>query len=527
MKYVTAEVLKPQLTDGGEIALLDVREHGQYGEGHPFFSVNLPYSRIEQRAEVLLPCLSVRCVVFDDGDGVAEKAARVLEELGYTDVRVLEGGVSGWAAAGYTLFKGVNVPSKAFGELLEHERGTRAIAAEELKAMLDAGKPVTVLDGRSPKEFQKMSLPGAHSCPNAELAYRLPQMVADETTPIVVNCAGRTRSIIGAQTLRELGVANPVFALRNGTQGWRLAGFELDRGKAPGSLPVLEPNQLVETGRKAEALIAELSLPTVDPATLEAWLADPTRSTYLLDVRTTEEFAEAHLPGARSAPGGQLVQATDEKVAVRNARIVLTDDTQLRAATTAMWLIGMGHQAWILKADASKGSARGPETAPTGADDTLTLSAIPARRAAGAVLLDASRGLDYRDAHVEGARWVTRARLEGLGLPADAEVVVTGRDRVLIAGVAKDLRSLGHGRVDTVAGRPESWRAAGLNVVATPEVPSETDCIDFLFFVHDRHDGNLEAARRYLAWELGLLEQIDDQERSVLRTELLKRKERV
>ncbi|MPZ12006.1 MAG: sulfurtransferase [Kiloniellaceae bacterium] len=527
MKYVTAKVLKPQLTDGDEIALLDVREHGQYGEGHPFFSVNLPYSRFEALAEALLPCRAVRCVVFDDGDGVAEKAARVLEELGYADVRMLQGGAPAWAAAGYTLFKGVNVPSKTFGEMVEHEMGTRAIAAEELKAMLDAGKPVTLLDGRSPKEFQKMSLPGARSCPNAELAYRLPQMVADESTPIVVNCAGRTRSIIGAQTLRELGVANPIFALRNGTQGWRLAGFELDRGRAPGRLPALAPDQLAETALKAERLIAELALPTVDLKTLEAWLADPTRSTYLLDVRTAEEFAEAHLPGARSAPGGQLVQAIDEKVAVRNARIVLTDDTQLRAATTAMWLTGMGHQAWILKADASKGSDRGPETTPAGAEDTLNSSEIPACLAAGAVLLDASRGLDYQDAHVEGAHWATRARLEDLGLPADARIIVTGRDRVLIAGVAKDLCSLGHGRVDTVAGAPESWRAAGLNVVATPELPSEADCIDFLFFVHDRHDGNLEAARRYLAWELGLLEQIDDQERSVLRPELLKRKERV
>jgi len=527
MKYVTAEALKPQLTDGGEIALLDVREHGQYGEGHPFFSVNLPYSRLEALAEALLPCRAVRCVVFDDGDGVAEKAARALEEMGYTGVHILAGGAPAWTAAGYTLFKGVNLPSKTFGELVEHERGTRSIAAEELKAMLEAGDPVTILDGRSPKEFHKMSLPGARSCPNAELAYRLPQMVADDTTPIVVNCAGRTRSIIGAQTLRELGVANPVFALRNGTQGWRLAGFELDRGKAPGRLPTLAPDQLAETAREAERLIAELGLPTVDPETLESWLADPTRSTYLLDVRTAEEFAEAHLPGARSAPGGQLVQATDEKVAVRNARIVLTDDTQLRAATTAMWLTGMGHQVWILKADASRGSARGAEAAPTGAEDSIALSDIPSRLAAGAVLLDASRSFDYRDSHIEGARWATRARLEGLGLPADAEVIVTGRDSVLIAGVAQDLRGQGHGRVDTVAGTPDTWQAAGLNVVATPEVPSDADCIDFLFFVHDRHDGNLEAARRYLAWELGLLAQIDDQERSVLRPELLKRKERV
>ena len=81
MKHISATALKPKLTDGGEIAFVDVREHGQYGEGHPFFSVNIPYSLVETRVEALLPCRSVRCVLFDDGDGIAEKAADLLEAL--------------------------------------------------------------------------------------------------------------------------------------------------------------------------------------------------------------------------------------------------------------------------------------------------------------------------------------------------------------------------------------------------------------------------------------------------------------
>jgi hypothetical protein len=50
----------------------------------------------------------------------------------------------------------------------------------------------------------------------------------------------------------------------------------------------------------------------------------------------------------------------------------------------------------------------------------------------------------------------------------------------------------------------------------TPDQPDEAACIDHLFFVHDRQDGNPEAARRYLEWELGLLAQLDPQERGVL-----------
>ncbi|WP_421706581.1 rhodanese-like domain-containing protein [Algihabitans sp.] len=527
VKYVSAETVKPQLTDGGEIAFIDVREHGQYGEGHPFFSVNLPYSLLETRAEALLPCRSVRCILFDDGDGVAETAAALLEGRGYDNLQVLAGGAPAWTAAGFTLFKGVNVPSKSFGELVEHELGTPSISAEELKTLQERGESVIVLDGRSPSEFRKMSLPGARSCPNAELAYRLKGLVPDSQTPVVVNCAGRTRSIIGAQTLQECGVANPVFALRNGTQGWRLAGFELDHGRAPQPLPTLGADALAETRRRGKALIRDYGLATVDAATLAQWQADERSTTYLFDVRTQEEYEQAHLPGARLAPGGQLVQATDEKVAVRNARIVLSDDTRLRAATTALWLSGMGHRVWVLEEDASQGTASGPEDGPEGAGDTLALSDLPAVVASGAVLLDASRGLDYRKGHIEGARWVTRARLNCLDLPTATPIIVTGRSRPLIAGVIKDLAALGCARLDSVQGTPASWQAAGLTLAQTADVPSQEDCIDHLFFVHDRHDGNFEASRQYLAWELGLLDQLDEQERSVLDPKRVKRVETV
>ena len=94
MKEISAQALKPLLTDGDEIAFLDVREHGQYGEGHPFFAVPLPYSRIEGLAPRLIPCRAVRCVVMDDGDGVGARAAAVLADLGYSDVAVLAGGVA-------------------------------------------------------------------------------------------------------------------------------------------------------------------------------------------------------------------------------------------------------------------------------------------------------------------------------------------------------------------------------------------------------------------------------------------------
>lgn len=510
MKMITPNALKTLLSATGEIAFLDIREHGQYGEGHPFFCVNLPYSVIETRAPVLVPRKATTCVLMDDGDGVGLLAAGRLETIGYTDVQVLEGGAPAWVAAGYTLFKGVNVPSKTFGELVEHAFDTPSISAEELKAWQEDGTPMVVLDGRSPEEFRKMSLPGAQSCPNAELGYRLPTLVADAQTPIVVNCAGRTRSIIGAQSLRNLGLPNPVYALRNGTQGWRLAGFDLRHGEDPGLPLPLDAQDEAEARTRAAQLIAASGQSVITPPQLDAWRQDDSRTTYLFDVRTAGEYRAAHWAGARHAAGGQLVQATDEYLATRRARIVLSDDLGLRAVTTAIWLRGMGHEVHLLDADARQGTETGQP-----ADPAPELSPrVPLTALAGARLLDASRGLDYRAGHVEGARWVTRARLT----EADAQgrIVVLGRSAALIAGVTQRLQELGAEDVVAAEGGPADWAEAGLTIVETPDTPVQNDCIDYLFFVHDRHDGNLEAARQYLSWEMGLLEQLDEQERAVL-----------
>lgn len=518
MKQLTASALKPLLTDGSEIAFLDVREHGQYGEGHPFFCVNLPFSKIERLAPRLLPRAGVRCVLLDDADGVAQRAARALEAVGFSDVSVLSGGAPAWAAAGYTLFKGVNVLSKTFGELVEHELGTPSISADELHELQEAGTGLVLLDGRSEPEFSKMSLPGARSCPNAELGYRVAALVDAADTTVIINCAGRTRSIIGAQTLRLLDLPNPVYALRNGTQGWRLAGYELDHGRAADSHHELGRAEWQQGHERAQELQAAFGIPTISLAEMSVLQSDPARSTYVFDVRTTAEYKAAHVDGARHAPGGQLVQATDEFMAVRNAQIVLSCDNGLRATTTAIWLAGMGHQVWVLDENAAGQVDCTPAPEPEPIASTIDAATLKARLEAGALVLDASSGMDYRDAHIDGAVWATRARLEPTGLGSIADLIIVGRCPVLIACIVDELKALtGTAPRDILHAGPAEWKAAGLHVISTPDQPSEHDCIDYLFFVHDRHDGNLDAARRYLEWETGLLEQLDEQERGVLK----------
>ncbi len=521
MARLSPQAVKPRLTAGGEIAFLDVREHGQYGEGHPFFAVSAPYSRLEVEVPALVPRKSTPVVLLDDGDGVAERAARRLEVLGYEEVSVLDGGAPGWAAAGYTLFQGVNVPSKAFGELVEETRHTPHITAAALKAMQDRGEAYVLLDGRPVREYRRMNIPGGVCCPNAELGHRLPALVRDDGTPIVVNCAGRTRSIIGAQSLIDLGVPNPVMALENGTQGWLLAGLELEHGADRTYPEALSADTLAASRTRATSFIAAQRIPLVDPGKLEAWRAEADRTLYLFDVRTQEEVQRNRYPGAVHAPGGQLVQAIDRWVGVRGARIVLTDDTGLRAAVTAHWLRRMGYDASVLDYDVTRPLRNRPIEEIGLADDMLPptdSAALHAMLADNAVtLLDLNDSATYRRGHIDGAIWAIRPRLDRLGLAPDWPVVLTAADRARAELAAVDLKELGCRAIHYLAGDESEWTAAGLAMTATPENPPDADRIDFLSFVHDRHDGNLDACRQYLAWETGLIAQLDAQERGVFR----------
>jgi rhodanese-related sulfurtransferase len=130
--------VREQLLAGREIALLDVREEDPFAQAHPLWAANLPLGRIELDAWTRIPRRDTAVVLYDDGEGLAEEAARRLIALGYSQVSLLEGGLGGWRAAGGELFRDVNVPSKSFGELVEAERHTPSLAAEEVQALLDA-----------------------------------------------------------------------------------------------------------------------------------------------------------------------------------------------------------------------------------------------------------------------------------------------------------------------------------------------------------------------------------------------------
>ena len=343
MDRLSAQDLKQRIRAGDELALLDLREEGPFSKAHLFHARSMPLSRLELRVAAALPRRGVPIVAMDgEGEGLAERGAKRLAALGYGNLAVLDGGLAAWVAAGYEVFSGINVPSKAFGEIVEQTCGTPHIAASDLKALIDEGRAPVILDSRPFEEFHTMSIPGGIDTPGAELVYRVHDLVADPETPVVVNCAGRTRSIIGAQSLINAGLPNPVMALENGTMGWQLAGLTLDHGQDRRA-PVPSVAGLEKAKAAAAGVAERFGVRRITMEGLADWQAEAeVRTLYLLDVRTPEEFEAGHLPGSRSAPGGQLVQASDEYLGVLGARIVLIDDTGVRATMTASWLLQMG-----------------------------------------------------------------------------------------------------------------------------------------------------------------------------------------
>lgn len=509
---IEAAELYSLLCGSEEIALIDLRERGAYGARHILRAVNVPLSRFELAFRERLQRQTVQIVLMDDGAGLAQRAAGILTFARWHNVKIFEGGLDAWEAAGYPLFSGVNVPSKAFGEHVEAQYGTPHITASDLAARQAAGEDIAILDSRPFDAFHTLSIPGAINVPGAELVHRVRAAVPNPDQPIVVNCAGRTRSIIGAQSLINARVPNPVMALENGTMGWMLAGFQCATS-ATSVAPAPDPDSSAWAMDAAAVVGKKFGVQEIDPATLSAWRQDEDRTTYLFDVRTIEEFEAGHIPGSIHAPGGQLVQATDDYVGVLNARLILIDDTGTRARMTGSWLKQMG---WPdvavleggiadLGTETGKGVAHIPElhTMPVGWLNVEALKSLESPP-----IVDFSTSLEHRAGHPKGARFAIRARAcSDLGSLLSSRIVVfTARDPRMAEMAAQDLTRAGFHRIKVLVGGTDAWEAAGGEMETGLRDPYSKE--DDVF--HTPYDLGLDKAamQRYIDWEVALLPQI-------------------
>lgn len=516
MNLISPTEAQDRICGADEVGLIDLREAGQFGEDHALFAVPLPWSRLELEIGALVPRRDAALILVDAGDGVAERAATRLETMGYADISVIQGGMPGWAAAGLPVYKGVNVPSKTLGELVEAIWHPAMIRPEDLAAWQRDRRDFRFFDARPPAEYQKMRVPGSVCLPNGELAHRAATLPQD--APVVITCAGRTRGIVGAIGMRLAGYQGQVFALENGTQGWALSGEVLDRGNDVPPFPDLDPAALAASRAAADRIIASHAIPRIATSDLAALRAEGGRTTYLFDTRSAAEAKADPVAAAVHAPSGQLAQATDQWIGLRRARVVLCCDTGLRSALAAFWLRQLGYDAQVLVIDDALRAMPAPP--PAAPKPPATISAEDALKLMhrGAALIDLRSSADFRKGHVAGARWSRRPLLPALvGRCKPAVAILFAGDPREAVLAASDLQELGVPSVRIVAGGVEAMVAAGAAREVTPNTPTDEERIDHLFFVHDRHDGNLDASRRYLEWETGLVAQLSPAERAQFR----------
>ena len=524
---LSVEQVKVLLKSDEVFAFFDVREEGEFStQGHPLFATPLPLSRLEPRALALLPDPQTRIVLMDSGEeghdpqwgGRANRAAAKLSQLGYTDLAVMKGGLKAWREAGCEVFTGVNVPSKAFGEVVEHENDTPRIDAADLQKLVDAKTDLVILDSRPLPEFNNMSIPGGIDCPGAELVYRVKDLVPNPETLVVVNCAGRTRSIIGAQSLINAGLPNKVIALKNGTMGWHLAGLKVARGETRSFGP-----QGPEAAKFAQAaaanIAARMKVKKIDKAGL-AKLEAKGGPLYRLDVRDPAEYAQGHLKGFRHAAGGQLVQATDQYVGARHATIVLHDNDGVRATMTAHWLMQMDwNDVHVLdhKPVSSELTTEAEPRFPRGFALPTPATVAPAELSKSlehALVIDLDTSLRYRDGHVPGAWFAVRAGLtktipEMLAKQKGVtRIVLVSPDGEIAALAAAEAEAAGGGLpVAILAGGMKGWRDAKL-AIETGHTRMADPPTDVWYRPYDFKE-NIEAAmRQYLDWEVDLVPQV-------------------
>lgn len=513
------------LADGDEYALLDVRERGEYARGHLFLAINLPLSHLELRLRRYVPRRSSRVIICDDGSGLSERAVRVLESAGYTDVFGVAGGTPACASAGMELYRAHYAVTYAFALYADHHYHPPAITAQSLQAKRDAGEALVVLDARPIWDFHRASIPDAIDVPVAELPYRIRDVAPDPQTQVIVNCGAVTRGVLGGLSLIEAGVENTVAVLTNGVRGWELAGYEPQRGADRTAAP--SSSGAIAWANKAALRVKDkLGVTCISTMELQRWRDDDARTLFVVDVRTREEYEAGHLPDAIWVLGGELIGLYEDHIGTSNARICLVDDDTSRAIVTASWLLRMGWPDVVVLEGGVHGHelVTGPElqTVPE-LEDARDVPRIDPQKLAeqlendSALVLDVATSSQYEAGHVPGAWWTIRANLPALinKLPGAQQYVVTSDDGRLALLVAVDLRSLTRTPVAVLSGGTNAWRDGGQELASgMTRALGEIDDVlaELNVRAGDDRTTALACARRMVQWQDGLLEKLERDE---------------
>lgn len=524
---ISAAALHALLLQPEEVALIDVREALDFGRAHINLARHVALSSLAVHAAQVISRATVPIVLcaYDDTDApVTDRAYRLLNQLGYADIRILEGGVKAWSAS-YPVSSGYNTLVKAFADEVRVHFNTPAITARALHARLTSQpSTITVIDARPADEYAFAAIPDARNYPGTELPTR--NLTAKDPEHVwAINCFSRTRGIIGTTTLRVLLGVEQVTWVEDGVMSWVVNGLQ----HTEKSLPVddIPQQNAAQLSQSASSIITRYGLKTLDTQALKALYSDASRTLSVFDIRplTTRLSDQQQRAGVQHVPGGQLVMNYENYVGVRNSRIVLTGEPHLLdSAVTAFWLTQLGEaEIFILSApwpaDLDSIPSAQASVKPwqqlygTSSIQASSISAAQLQAALAStnapLVVDVSASALYIKGHIPAALFALPADFVWFAAIAGQPVVITSTDGQLARFVAQTLAFDGH-TVAWLQGGNLAWQAAGYPV--KPDYLPEHLLTPFWdnwgSTMRISGEEKLPAYQRYLDWEANLSSQV-------------------
>ena len=506
-------------------ACIDVRERGEFARAQIAGTSPVNRGALELRMPVMVPDGRIPVVVLCDDGRRSGLAAETLASMGYTDVRVLAGGVDAWQRRGLPVRSGWGVHGKEYGERVAHGGDVTHLSAVELAKRRKAGEDVVVVDVRSREEYLRGHVPDTYHIPGGNLLLDAPRLPLKQDTTLVVSCAGRTRGILGAQLLRDNGFTN-VYALENGVMGWFLAGGEIATGTGKEVPRESSPDRSGRIRQATEALASKNVLRRCTGDDFRA-VYESGETCYLLDVRLPEEYETGHIPRSIPLPLGQMALAHENFLAVRGAPVYVVSDDDLRPVWAAALLRNLGFgDVSILDGGLRGWTADGldlergvPEPAIFGLPEAQARAtfidppALQAHVESSALALDVRSIGEYGFAHIPGTRWLPRGRLEldiaRIAPDKALPLAVVCDNAVRSTLAASTLRRRGYGDVRVLQGGTRAWESGGRALEDGLEgtgVSTEEAQADFGHSVwHGALGKSREDMQRYLSWEIDLV----------------------
>jgi len=199
--------------------------------------------------------------------------------------------------------------------------------------------------------------------------------------------------------------------------------------------------------------------------------------------------------------------------------VLIDGGENIRAPVVASWLKQLGCDACVLEGGVGSG-LKGRLPAQPALPALPAISAADLKRmldTSSGTVFDLGASMNFRNVHIPGSRWSTRVRVAADARKEGRSVALVSENADIARLAAVDLFEAGVLDMALLDGGLPAWTRAGYPTESSPANPPDAECIDYLFFVHDRHAGNREAMRQYLAWETGLITQLDEQEKASFR----------